>query len=132
MGAVTYTLWPASEGATHCVAPGQAVALDASINGTVMLDGEPLIHGMVQVFDESGRVYPAPIQDGEFSLPAAPVGKVRVAVQAPPVMPVHPQDGPPKLLTFPPKYLHPRTSGLVGEMVTGAQDITLDLKSQSR
>jgi hypothetical protein len=111
--------------------PSAPAPLTASVEGTVTLDGHPLPFGMVHLVGQDGRVQVAPIHQGKFRLPQAPVGEAHVAIEAPPVLPIHPGDGPLRMMHLPRKYRDPRVSGLTGNLVEGMQSVSLDLRTET-
>jgi hypothetical protein len=113
----------------------------------VTLNGKPFTGGAVTVVTEDGKYhFSGRIQaDGTYRVERAPVGKVRIGVVVPPS--ARPPGAVPKGKdmkdgkvaapaqksggSFPASYSNPETSGLVGEIRKG-EDNVLDIAMQSQ
>lgn len=120
------------------VTTGCGEAHDASVTGTVSLDGQPLTKGAVTFTPvQAGAMAVANIQpDGSYSVytgdqAGLEAGEYRVTVAATEMPAATPEDPEPlpKLLT-PARYSDPSTSGLTLKVTPGSNrfDISLDNK----
>jgi len=124
-----------------------------SVAGAVRFAGKPVAAGRITFLCEGGNkpVFFTDITDGVYRIESAPVGGVRVTVQAfasqpsatvstPPAAAPEPLAGTPAtprpvnlprigkpIDGFPDRYLNPKTSGLTCQIKTGTQSQDFDL-----
>lgn len=97
-------------------------------SGQVLIDGQPLPHGFVQVLPENARPATGPVKDGRFVLttfePGDGVvpGRHRVAVLA-----SEAEGGTGQRWHAPKKYADPETSGLEIEVAEPTEDLRIEL-----
>lgn len=111
---------------------GQSGPPRATVTGQVKYKGEPLPMGSITFVGENNVVASAPIQNGSYTMPNAPVGKVKIAITTPTITPQDQKQfkqviegkttggatPPPKMVPVPEKYTNPETSTLTYTVTT--------------
>jgi hypothetical protein len=103
------------------LAPAARGRPQATVRGQVRLNGAPLERGVVLLHGPGGRLS-APVHEGHFEFPLAPVAGVRYTVH-----PVSNSWTPAASPVPPERYADVRTAGLEGELAEGTQEVTLCL-----
>jgi hypothetical protein len=101
---------------------------NATLKGKVTFKGQPVPHAMVLVENEKMRMSGMVDEKGEYQVPYAPVGNVKVAVDTMSVrgmMP--PSKSGPKLVDIPKKYTDPKTSGITTTISSSTGEMEFDI-----
>ncbi len=96
--------------------PSYSLAADAeaSVKGTVTMDGKPVAEGKVTLHAEGGKSVETPIKDGKYMAAKVPTGVKTVTIEGKGVRA---------------KYSSAETSPLKAEIVAGDNELLFDLKS---
>jgi hypothetical protein len=101
---------------------------NATLKGKVTYKGQPVTHAMVLVENEKMRMSGMVDEAGNYEVPYAPVGDVKVAVDTMSVRGMMPpaKNGS-KFVDIPKKYADPKTSGVTTKISNASGETAFDI-----
>jgi hypothetical protein len=124
------------------LAAGCGGANTGAVSGTVTYKGKPVENGVVTFWGADNRAAFSPLENGTYRIADAPVGPVKITVQADlpaeefedaPLTPQTkkvPKKRPPPAVKPPSKYADPEKSGLTFTVQPGSQEHNIALDSK--